>query len=125
LNRELRSFAAKFAHFFIDSEKFPIYDSYAVRMVTYHLEGRAQGATPYETFVSGFTQLRESLGFPVTARELDRYLWLAGQYRAWSGLPPWRKSYKQVNAEVRRLFEAGAHEVRVLLEALLGQAEGR
>ena len=31
--RQHLSFASKFAHFFIDMERFPIYDSYAVKMV--------------------------------------------------------------------------------------------
>lgn len=121
VKRRLSSFAAKFAHFFIDSERFPIYDAYALRMVTYHLEGRPQAEVPYHAFVAAFIRLKESLDFPVTARELDRYLWLAGEYRAWSGLPPWRQPYRNVNAEARRLFEADACEIRALLAALLGQ----
>src|SRR6185312_11644177 len=32
------SFASKFAHFFIDKKRFPIYDSYAVKMVGCHLD---------------------------------------------------------------------------------------
>src|SRR5690349_6766320 len=36
------SFASKFAHFFIDVERFPIYDSYAVKMVAYHLGPQGQ-----------------------------------------------------------------------------------
>ncbi len=35
-NMKHTSFASKFAHFFIDEERFPIYDSYAVKMVEYH-----------------------------------------------------------------------------------------
>jgi hypothetical protein len=36
-DRKHRSFASKFAHFFIDMERFPIYDSFAVKTVAHHL----------------------------------------------------------------------------------------
>jgi hypothetical protein len=82
LNRRFYSFASKFAHFFIDAEQFPIYDSYVVRMVTCHL-GKASCPNDkdhlYRSFVTNFMRLKESIDFPATNYELDRYLWLAGQ----------------------------------------------
>ncbi|NPV29141.1 MAG: hypothetical protein HPY58_05655 [Firmicutes bacterium] len=124
LGRKFRSFASKFAHFFIDPERFPIYDSYAVRMVTYHVEGKGKEGLSYEQFATGFAALKKAAGFPATTRELDRYLWLAGQYRAWKGLPPWRRPSTGINPELQRLFEAPSREVQALLEALLGRVEG-
>ena len=117
LGRMFRSFASKFAHFFIDPERFPIYDSYAVKMLTYHLNGKAKEELSYKQFVSSFTTLKKVVGFSVTTRELDRYLWLAGQYRAWKGLPPWRKPSTGINQELQRLFKAPGKEVQKLLGA--------
>ena len=102
------SFASKFAHFFFDGEQFPIYDSYAVRMVTYHL-GKAGCLNDkdhlYRSFVVNFNRLKESIDFPATNRELDRYLFLAGQYRAWKGLPPFKKPHAGISPEILRLFK--------------------
>jgi len=39
------SFAAKFAHFFIDAERYPILDSYAAKMVELHLPGEPSAAS--------------------------------------------------------------------------------
>ncbi len=118
-----RSFASKFAHFFIDPSQFPIYDSYAVKMLTYHLNGKGREGLSYEQFATGFSALKDALDFPVTTRELDRYLWLAGQLRAWKGLLPWRRPYTGINSELRRLFESPAGEVQELTIAVLGKSE--
>ncbi|WP_211233859.1 hypothetical protein [Thermacetogenium phaeum] len=118
-----RSFASKFAHFFIDPNQFPIYDSYAVKMLTYHLNGKGREGLSYEQFAAGFSALKDALDFPVTTRELDRYLWLAGQLRAWKGLSPWRRPYTGINSELRRLFESPAGEVQELTRAVLGRGE--
>ena len=118
-----RSFASKFAHFFIDPNQFPIYDSYAVKMLTYHLNGKGREGLSYEQFAAGFSALKDALDFPVTTRELDRYLWLAGQLRAWKGLLPWRRPYPGINSELQRLFESPAREVQELTRAVLGRGE--
>lgn len=79
------SLAAKFAHFFIDGDRFPIYDRYAVRMVAKHagtsmtsLDGR------YAAFTAAFNALAISAGIVSQRRRLDRYLWIQGQYEEWS-----------------------------------------
>lgn len=118
-----RSFASKFAHFFIDSNQFPIYDSYAVKMLPYHLNGKGRDGLSYEQFAEELWALKDALGFPVTTRELDRYLWLAGQLRAWRGLLPWARPYTGVNSELRRLFDSPAREVQELARAVLGTGE--
>src|SRR6266566_1883816 len=56
------SFSSKFAHFFIDKERFPIYDSFAEDMVKFHL-GR-QGwikdkEHPYRAFFQNLVKLKE------------------------------------------------------------------
>jgi len=112
-----------FAHFFIDPDQFPIYDSYAVKMLTYHLNGKGREGLSYEQFAAGFSALKDALDFPVTTRELDRYLWLAGQLRAWKGLVPWRRPYPGINSELQRLFESPAREVQELTRAVLGRGE--
>jgi hypothetical protein len=74
------SFASKFAHFFIDMERFPIYDTYAVKMVTYHLGKQEQDmdtAHPYRAFVENIHRLKRYAQLSCTTRELDRYLWQA------------------------------------------------
>ena len=86
IKRKHISFASKFAHFFIDEERFPIYDSYAVKMVAYHLgeQGLVRDTdNPYKAFVANFHQLKQVAGLECTTRELDHYLWLAGMFRKW------------------------------------------
>ena len=99
------SFASKFAHFFIDSERFPIYDSFASKMVKHHLKPDdfiADAARPYQAFVLNIVRLREDSGITCTARELDGYLWLAGLYAEWLT----HKDKARIHAEVARLFES-------------------
>lgn len=78
------SLAAKFAHFFIDENRFPIYDKYAVRMVAKHagtpvtrLDGN------YAAFTAAFNDLAIGAGLVTQRRRLDRYLWIQGQYEEW------------------------------------------
>ncbi|MBO9539477.1 hypothetical protein J7643_02670 [bacterium] len=98
------SFAAKFAHFFIDQHVFLIYDSYAERMVKHHL-GVSRYASdklnPYRAFVRAVGQLRAVASLTCSAAELDRYLWLAGLCREWRAKGP----RAQINAEVLQLLE--------------------
>jgi hypothetical protein len=111
------SFASKFAHFFVDAERFPIYDSYAVKMVEYHLgpsERLSDPQHPYQAFVQNLRQLKQRDRITCTSQELDAYLWLAGLY--WEK----RRSAKpQINTEVARLLEAPSSDVAADLAALL------
>jgi len=108
------SFASKFAHFFISDERFAIYDSFAEQMLSLHIGGAAlrDPAHPYKTFIANLEVLRRAHGLRVGYRELDRYLWLAGQYRAYA------RGKRGLNAELLRVFERPAPEQRVLLSAL-------
>ncbi len=114
-----RSFASKFGHFFIDPNRFPIFDSYCERMVALHLgteELVRDGTNPYRAFKANIDRLRELSGIDATYRELDRYLWLTGQYREWLD----KGDEAQINSELRQLFEGPSPEAARALKALLG-----
>lgn len=112
-----RSFASKFACFFIDAERFPIMDSYSVRMVRFHL-GKGNYAPdedhPYLAFAVYYEGLKESTGHKTSNRDLDHYLWLSGEYLAW------RKGPKAaINIELRATFENPTAETSADLDALI------
>ena len=115
--RRFLSFASKFAHFFLDANLYPIKDRFADAMLRFHLGRRnvdGDGQHPYRAYTADFKRLRELSGFTGTIRELDRYLWLAGQYRAW------KKNHKAVRSrEVTELFENPTPETAAELDALL------
>jgi len=110
------SFASKFTHFFVDADQFPIYDSYNVMMLRYHLGRQAVANTvnPYAAFRTNLQQF-QTLGHleEFSLRELDRYLWLAGLYR------DWLKGNREINVEVQALFAAPGEEARGLLDILI------
>lgn len=110
------SFASKFAHFFLDAERYPIMDSYAVSMLKRHLGRRRYSDDkdrPYAAFVRNFQELKRLSGFTGSNRELDRYLWLAGEHAAWK-----KKRRRAINAEVAALFAHPPADVAALLDAL-------
>ncbi len=115
--RTFLSFASKFAHFFIDAERFPIYDSYAVKMVEYHLGLSSttwEKSHPYQTFVTHLNNLKLLAALSCTSRELDHYLWLAGLYRAWLKNPE-----AKINADATQLFAQSSDEIQADLAQLL------
>ena len=59
-------------------------------------------------------RLREISGLSATLRDLDRYLWLTGQYRKWLK----KGNEAQLNSELRSLFKDNDTEVRQLLGTL-------
>jgi hypothetical protein len=96
------SLTAKFAHFFIDEDRFPIYDRYAVRMVVKHagtsmtsLDGN------YTAFTAAFNALAFVAGLASQRRRLDRYLWIQGQYEEWSD------QGKASNGDLEAAFKRG------------------
>lgn len=130
------SLASKFAHFYIDPEQYPIFDKYADRMVQYHLKGQPRerdGDNRYHAFHDDFWQLKQSAGLQeVSNRDLDLYLWLAGQRLAWSkrreweaANPGWKqqreppKGPERVGKEMAALFDrlkaAQPDQLRMLL----------
>ena len=120
--RKFLSFASKFAHFFIDSERFPILDSYAETVIKLHLGKngyRSDKERPYAAYVANFQELRQQAGWTGTARGFDRYLWIAGQFRASTG-----KRKASINSELRQLFEYPPSKIKRDLKLLLGDSSG-
>lgn len=117
-DRRHLSFASKFAHFFLQPERFPIYDSYAAKMLKLHI-GRgtlakwdpSTNAPPYSEFVAAIETLRRSAGLACTARALDRHLWLCGLCMAWRRTPT-----AAINVEARQLFESSATSTEVMAD---------
>jgi hypothetical protein len=59
-------------------------------MLKYHLGKRdyvEDQERPYIGFVKNFHTLKRLAELSASNRELDRYLWLAGQYREWRRNP--------------------------------------
>lgn len=111
------SFASKFAHFFIDPERFPIYDSYAAKMLSYHLDRREierDKKHPYQAFVNNFLRLKERAHLSCTTRELDRYLWLAGLHLKFR-----KDRNAKINVDARKLFASSSRETVAELKAML------
>jgi hypothetical protein len=116
--RKFLSFASKFAHFFIDSERFPILDSYSQMMIKLHLGRTANKINedrPYAAYVANFQHLRQQAGWTGNARSLDRYLWVAGQFRSFLV-----NDKAQINSELRQLFEGPPVHIKRDLDELLG-----
>jgi len=78
------SFASKFAHFFIDSDRFPIFDNRVRVMLAVHLgRGMVRNTEhPYVGFLANLSEFRQRFEWTGKARDLDRYLWLAESIRA-------------------------------------------
>jgi hypothetical protein len=112
------SFASKFAHFFVDGDRFPIFDSYAVQSLRYHLSGitlSTDNPPPYSAYVQALHALTDLAGLTCSGRELDRYLWLGGLYRTWL-----RNNGAPINVGVATLFEQADSEIAEELRVLAG-----
>ncbi len=116
------SFTSKFCHFFVDAETFPIYDSYCRDMLAHHLgRGRcvSDSSNPYRAFKQNLEQLRELSGVSASLREMDQYLWLAGQHREWLK----NGDDARINGELRGLFDdPPSPDARGDLAMLVGDA---
>ena len=112
--RRFTSFAAKFCHFFIDDELFPIYDDAAREALKLHL-GWVPKAHDYQSFCRCFKELHQIAALSCSTRELDRYLWLTGMYMRWKKNP--RKAL--VNSELRVVLEHPTPQQRRDLTAML------
>jgi hypothetical protein len=118
--RRFVSFAAKFRHFFVHNEDFPIYDEAARDALKFHL-GRAATVSdllnPYRAFCRNLAMLRSESGINEWGRELDRYLWITGMYMKW--MRAGENAKQQMNVELRRIFEKPDRDDVSLLDALL------
>lgn len=111
------SFASRFAHFFIDPERFPPVDSSTASMVELHLgrRNRVRNKTHlYQAYVTNRNTLKRLAKLSCTSRELDCYLRLAGLYLVRQKHPK-----AQIDAEVDLLFLQSSEEVASELAQLL------
>ena len=105
-------FASRFAHHFVDDERFPVLDSWSERALQDLLGGELDGApgeSRYALFSRNFAWIAARLGL-TRRRFLGRWLWLSGQYRAWVANPR-----TAMHRSVRALFESGPPGLDLLL----------
>src|SRR5262249_26085043 len=117
--RRVTSFAAKFCHFFIDEERFPIYDEAARETIRLHIGDQylTDLKQPYAAFRQNLQTLQDGLEFQAKQRDIDRYLWLGGMHKRWNKAS--EKDKAPINAELRRLFSNPSAEERAELKAIL------
>lgn len=118
--RVFTSFAAKFCHFFVDADRYPIYDDAARQALKQHLgkDYREDPKQPYTSFCHNFDKLRGLADVTTKPRELDRYLWLTGMYMRWQKERR-NNSKPRVNEELLNLLNAPSPEFAALLDAML------
>lgn len=113
-----RSFASKFCHFFIDGNRFPIFDKAARDALRLHLGPEAlRGCqTSYPAFLGALAQLRAASSIDASPRDLDRYLWIAGIYLEFA------KGRRDINRDLLALFKRQARpaELACIAEGLGG-----
>jgi hypothetical protein len=120
LHRRFVSFAAKFCHFFLNEERFPIYDEAAREVIKLHLGKKgcvSDPAHPYSAFCENLARLRTEASLDGPGRELDRYLWITGMYMKWLKLR--RKQNPRMNAELQSIFNHPDREAAAELDVLL------
>lgn len=113
-------FASKYTHFFVDPDRYPVYDKYAARALLYHWGSYEStvmdGAHRYRDFchVLGRVVAVSDVG-AFSLADLDAYLWLVGVYREWLR----RGSAAEINREVKDFFVASVDgDVHALLVAM-------
>src|ERR1039458_2941437 len=95
------SFAAKYAHFFVDST-LPILDSFAEWMLGKHLGVGMSSKDPrrYHRFTEDIETLKRVAGLNCNCAELDSYLWVAGEHWYWTD----HREYS-INGDLKMRFE--------------------
>ena len=114
--RKHLSFASKYAHFFLDAERYPIYDQYVLKAISHHLKCKHIQLTSYVEFFSWYKKLEPLCEPYFGTRELDRYLWLSEAHRRWQT----KREKSGLGKEVTRLFGIEEPEIKSALVALLG-----
>ena len=111
--RRRHSFASKFAHFFINPNRFPILDRFTEEMVRRHLGGGATGEDQgrYVTFARGIDRLRAMVVPHPSNADLDHYLLIAGQYYEWMA----KDENAAIGSEMKAIFRKGGEDLRRLL----------
>lgn len=100
-NRRNYSFAAKYAHFFVNSD-LPILDQYSEYMLAKHLGPAQASQNPkrYLRFVEDVEKLRQLACLTSDCTQLDAYLWVAGEYWCWK-----ENRDVKISADLKRYFE--------------------
>jgi hypothetical protein len=113
------SFASKLCHFFVDEERFPIYDKAACDTLRSHLDDDycLDGSKLYPAFRENLRRLKDASNIVATVSEMDRYLWIVGIYMKWQGERS--KSKPMVNAELLRTFMHPTSEDKSDLDVLV------
>jgi hypothetical protein len=107
-------FASRFAHHFVDNERFPVLDAWSERALEALCGGEltgTPGSSRYGRFAQSFARIAGPLDLN-RRRRLGRWLWLAGQYSAWLA-----NRRTAINRAVRELFEKAPVELAQLLPA--------
>jgi len=107
--------ASRFAHYFVDVDRFPIQDSWSEGELLRCTCALGPAPSRYAEFAARHARLARDLELP-RARQLWCWLWLTGQYRAWR-----RNPRRSIHRAARALFEACGEDC----EALLAVAERR
>jgi hypothetical protein len=99
--RRHRSFASKFCHFFVNADDFPIFDSAARDALRLHLgsESLKEAESSYTGFCGALAGVRRTYSLAASARDIDRYLWIAGIWLAFA------RGRRDINRELLALFE--------------------
>ena len=101
--RRLVSFASKYAHFFYEKH-LPLTDYYAIYALTRHFRvplARVEDWTrDYPQYCLKLSELKRASQLAVTSREMDHYLWLAGNWITFQLQGP----RATINKELKRYF---------------------
>lgn len=116
-NRNHRSFASKYTHFFIDSG-FPILDQYVLKMLAYHLGQRQVWPKDYVQFYGWFEKLRSHCDGQFSTKDIDQYLWMAGMYREFRRVGP-----GLLSKDVGTLFASQDPQIQKTLAQLVERDE--
>ena len=105
--RKVTSFAAKYAHFFLDG-RLPIMDSYAAQALCLHL-GLPQARVEtwqqnYALYCKAIKELQTLTKFNITDDQLDTYLWLGGLSIQWLK----KGEQAEINSEAKQAFKAAS-----------------
>jgi hypothetical protein len=100
--------ASRFAHYFVDVDRFPVRDAWTERELGRLAPGPAPERAGYVGFAERHARVAAELGL-ARPRHLWCYLWLAGQYRSWS-----RNPRTPIHRAARALFESRPPELELL-----------
>jgi len=76
----LRSFASKYAHFFLDPNSYPIYDKYTLISLRLHLGHNLAEPKSYSQYNDWFQRLISLTEQSFSIKQIDTYLWFSGMY---------------------------------------------